>query len=61
MGIDSVLLITDNLDDNLLLAARNLPNVLVVEPQEADPVSLIRFPKVLMTKGAVTKMEEMLS
>jgi large subunit ribosomal protein L4 len=61
MGIDSVLLITDNLDDNLLLAARNLPNVLVVEPQEADPVSLIRFPKVLMTKAAVTKMEEMLA
>jgi large subunit ribosomal protein L4 len=61
MGIDSVLLITDSLDDNLLLAARNLPNVLVVEPQEADPVSLIRFPKVLMTKAAVTKMEEMLA
>lgn len=61
MGIDSVLVITDSLDDNLLLAARNLPNVLVVEPQEADPVSLIRFPKVLMTKAAVTKMEEMLA
>ncbi|MDP2793617.1 MAG: 50S ribosomal protein L4 [Sulfurisoma sp.] len=61
MGIDSVLVITDNLDDNLLLAARNLPNVLIVEPQEADPVSLIRFPRVLMTKGAVTKMEEMLA
>jgi large subunit ribosomal protein L4 len=61
MGLDSVLLITDNLDDNLLLASRNLPNVLVVEPQEADPVSLIRFPKVLMTKAAVSKMEEMLA
>jgi large subunit ribosomal protein L4 len=61
MGIDSVLVITDSLDDNLLLAARNLPNVLVVEPQEADPVSLIRFPRVIMTKAAVTKMEEMLA
>jgi len=61
MGIDSVLLITDSLDENLLLAARNLPNVLVVEPQEADPVSLIRFPRVLMTKAAVSKMEEMLA
>lgn len=61
MGIDSVLLITDSLDDNLLLAARNLPNVLVVEPQEADPVSLIRFPKVIMTRAAVAKMEEMLA
>jgi large subunit ribosomal protein L4 len=61
MGIESALVITDSLDDNLLLAARNLPNVLVVEPQEADPVSLIRFPKVIMTKAAVTKMEEMLA
>jgi large subunit ribosomal protein L4 len=61
MGIESALVITDILDDNLLLAARNLPNVLVVEPQEADPVSLIRFPKVIMTKAAVTKMEEMLA
>ncbi|MBU0751797.1 MAG: 50S ribosomal protein L4 [Gammaproteobacteria bacterium] len=61
MGIDSVLLITDSIDDNLLLAARNLPNVLVVEPQEADPVSLIRFPRVIMTRAAVAKMEEMLA
>jgi len=61
LGIESALVITDSLDENLLLAARNLPNVLVVEPQEADPVSLIRFPKVIMTKAAVTKMEEMLA
>jgi large subunit ribosomal protein L4 len=61
MGFDSVLLITDSLDDNLVLAARNLPNVLVLEAQQADPVSLVRFPKVLMTKGAVAKMEEMLA
>lgn len=61
MGIESALVITDNLDDNLLLAARNLPNVLVVEAHQADPVSLIRFPKVLITKGAVAKIEEMLA
>lgn len=61
MGLDSVLVITDTLDDNLLLAARNLPNVLVLEAQQADPVSLVRFSKVLMTKGAVAKMEEMLA
>jgi large subunit ribosomal protein L4 len=61
MGIDSVLLITDNIDDNLMLASRNLPNVLVLEAHRADPVSLVRFPKVLMTKGAVAKMEEMLA
>ena len=61
MGLESVLLITDNLDDNLMLASRNLPNVLVLEAQHADPVSLVRFPKVLMTKAAVAKMEEMLA
>ncbi|MBI4983960.1 MAG: 50S ribosomal protein L4 [Rhodocyclales bacterium] len=60
MGLDSVLLITDSLDDNLALAARNLPNVLVLEAQHADPVSLVRFPKVLLTKAAVAKMEEIL-
>jgi large subunit ribosomal protein L4 len=61
MGLESVLLLTDNLDENLILASRNLPNVLVLEAHQADPVSLIRFPKVLLTKGAVAKMEEMLA
>jgi large subunit ribosomal protein L4 len=61
MGIDSVLVITDELNDNLFLAARNLPNVLVVEAHQADPVSLVRFPKVLITKAAVAKMEEILA
>lgn len=61
LGMDSVLLLTDNLDDNLMLASRNLPNVLVLEAQQADPVSLVRFPKVLLTKAAVAKMEELLA
>lgn len=61
LGFESVLVITDNLDENLMLASRNLPNVLVLEVQQADPVSLVRFPKVLMTKAAVAKMEEMLA
>ncbi|WP_126444106.1 50S ribosomal protein L4 [Sulfuricystis multivorans] len=59
MGLDSVLLVTDDLNENLMLATRNLPNVLVLEPRQADLLSLIRFPKVLMTKGAVSKLEEM--
>ena len=59
MGLASVLVITETLDDNLMLASRNLPNVLVLEAHQADPVSLVRYPKVLMTKGAVAKMEEM--
>ncbi len=61
MGFDSVLVITDSIDENLQLASRNLPNVLVLEAQHADPVSLIRFPKVLLTRGAMVKIEEMLA
>jgi large subunit ribosomal protein L4 len=46
MGLDSVLLITDNLDENLYLSSRNLPNVLVLEAHETDPVSLwFAFPR----------------
>ena len=60
MGYDSVLVIIDSIDENVYLASRNLPNVLVVEVGEADPVSLIRFPKVLMTKSALAKFEEIL-
>ena len=60
MGYDSVLVITENLDENVYLASRNLPNVLVLEVNEADPVSLIRFPKVLMTRNALVKFEEVL-
>ncbi|WP_035383038.1 50S ribosomal protein L4 [Ferriphaselus sp. R-1] len=61
MGLDRVLIITDNLDENLFLSSRNLPNVLVLEPHQADPVSLVRFPSVLVTRAAVAKIEEMLA
>ncbi|EXI74145.1 MAG TPA: 50S ribosomal protein L4 [Candidatus Accumulibacter phosphatis] len=60
MGYDSVLVITDTLDENVFLAARNLPNVLVLEVHQADPVSLVRFGRVLMTRAAVAKFEEIL-
>jgi large subunit ribosomal protein L4 len=61
MGVsDSLLLITDELDDNLVLSSRNLPNVLVLEVAEADPVSLIRYKNVILTRKAVSKFEEML-
>ena len=61
MGIDSALLITCAPQDNLLLASRNLPHILVLEPHQADPLSLLRFPKVLLTSSAITRMEEMLT
>jgi large subunit ribosomal protein L4 len=60
MGVGSVLIITDTLDDNLYLASRNLKNVLVVEPRYADPLSLVHYERVLVTKPAITQLEEML-
>lgn len=54
-----LLVITDELTENLYLASRNLPSVLVLEVQEADPVSLVRFPTVVVTKNAIAKFEEM--
>ncbi len=61
MGFDSVLIITDKLDENLILSSRNLLNVLVIEPKQADPVNLLRFNNTLITKGAIAKFEEMLA
>ena len=59
MGLDSVMVIVDSVDENLALASRNLANVLVVEPRHADPLSLVFFRKVLVTKGAIEQLKEM--
>jgi large subunit ribosomal protein L4 len=61
LGMSDVLIITDKVDDNLFLSSRNLPNVLVLEARHADPVSLMRFEKVLVTKAAVKHLEEALA
>jgi large subunit ribosomal protein L4 len=59
-GAERILIITDSVDENLYLSSRNLPNVLVLEAHQADPVSLVRFNKVLLTRNAVAKIEEVL-
>lgn len=61
MGLDSVLLITDTVDETLYMAARNLQSIAIVEPEYTDPLSLVYFDRVLMTRGALAKFEEMLS
>lgn len=61
MGMDEVMIITDSVDENLYLSSRNLPHVMVVEVGHADPVSLLRFANVLMTRSAVTQIEELLA
>ena len=59
MNLQSVLVISDVVDDNLYFASRNLPNVLVVEPRYADPLSLVHYKKVLVTKAAIDQLKEM--
>ncbi|HUH94435.1 MAG TPA: 50S ribosomal protein L4 [Casimicrobiaceae bacterium] len=56
----TVLVVTDKADDNVVLSARNLPDVLVLETRDVDPVSLVRFQNVLLTRGALAQFEEML-
>jgi large subunit ribosomal protein L4 len=59
MGLESVLIITDAIDDNLQLSSRNLPHVNIVTVANTDPISLIRHDKVIVTRSAVAKIEEL--
>lgn len=58
LGLKQVLFVTKQLDENVYLASRNLPNVLVLEAQQVDPYSLLRYKKVVITKDAVAQLEE---
>lgn len=60
MGLDSVLIIVDQVSENLYLASRNLHKVAVCEPQHADPLALVQYKKVLVSKAAIAKIEELL-
>ena len=59
MNLSSVLVIADQIDENLYLASRNLVNILVVEPRYADPVSLVHYKMILVTKAAMDQLKEM--
>jgi len=61
MELKDVLIVTEELDENLYLAARNLYGVDVRDKNEIDPVSLIGYEKVLMTSGVIKSLEERLS
>ena len=58
LGMEPVLFVTNQLDENVYLSSRNLPNVLVLEAQQIDPYSLLRYKKVVVTKEAVAQLEE---
>ncbi|MEI6736864.1 MAG: 50S ribosomal protein L4 [Pseudomonadota bacterium] len=61
MGLEQVLIITDDFNENLYLSSRNLEHVMVIEAKHADPVNLIRFANVVLTKGALKQIEEVLA
>jgi large subunit ribosomal protein L4 len=61
LALDNVLIISDAADDNLYLASRNLAHVGVCDAADADPVSLIGFDKVLVTRAALQQIEERLA
>jgi large subunit ribosomal protein L4 len=61
MGLEQVLIITENYNENLYLSSRNLEHVMVLEAKHADPVNLVRFANVVLTKGAVKQFEEVLA
>jgi large subunit ribosomal protein L4 len=60
MGFEEVLVITDEDDENLMLSSRNLHNVAVISVRNANPVALVRFSNVVLTRSAVAKLEELL-
>src|SRR3954470_2064566 len=62
LGFEELLVLTtdEDMDENLMLSARNLRNVLVMSVRNANPVALVRFPNVVLTKAAVAKLEEIL-
>ena len=61
MGLDEVLIVTDTADDNLYLATRNLPRVAVCDASSVDPVSLVGFDRIVVTTGAIKRIDERLA
>lgn len=61
IGLNEVLIVTHELSDNLYLSSRNIPSVAVVEVKNVNPVSLLRFEKILITKAGLKEIEELLS
>ena len=59
MGFEEVLVITDEVDQNLELSSRNLPHVTIIAARQTNPLALVRFPHVLLTRKALARFEEM--
>ena len=57
LGVDDVLIVTDELTENFFLAVRNIPRVEVIEVASIDPVSLVSYDKVVITVKAMAGLE----
>jgi large subunit ribosomal protein L4 len=57
-SLSNVLIVVEALDEKLLLAARNLKHVELIEVAQINPLSLLDHERVLMTVGAVKLLEE---
>ncbi|AGF47282.1 large subunit ribosomal protein L4 [Candidatus Kinetoplastibacterium desouzaii TCC079E] len=60
LGLTSAMILVEEIDENIYLATRNLPHIAVTEPRYIDPLSLIHYKKILITKAAISQIEEML-
>lgn len=60
LELSQALVVTDQVDEALYLASRNLPGVSVVDADGVDPVSLLQFDKIVMTAGAIKRLDEVL-
>jgi len=61
LGVSDALILTDGLDSNVYLAARNIPNIQVMDVAIVDPLSLLSQAKVVIDQAALKKLEERLS
>ncbi len=60
LGVENALIVSENVEENLYLASRNIPGIDVRDVVGVDPVSLVAYEKVLVTVSALKKIEEML-
>jgi large subunit ribosomal protein L4 len=61
LGLDEVMIITDKIDNNLYLSARNIPRLKVIEASQADPYNLLRYKKILVTAEGMKRIEELMT
>src|SRR5690625_8029401 len=60
MGLDSVVIVTDDFDENVYLATRNLADVAVEEPHDVDPLTMIHYERLLIIQPVIAQIDEII-